>query len=211
MRKIARLSLITLSLAFMLGCNTTQITPQTQLDDSKANRLFVEASLYQHTGEFDKQYDLLQTIIKNHPGSNASVVSSLEISELKGKVFNGGIKKDSDTYPQSTYQDLLRSLIKVFKNKDAQYLMHHLSPLAHSPDAEVDPDIIETMQKLLDSNDPKIIGIIDNLHQLLDNNATLEYVKGGGKGTALLYELNWQDIRGLKLIKTDNNYYWYFK
>ena len=208
MIKIAPVSLASLPFILMLGCSSTNQAPQITSDQSAANRLFVEANLYQHTGEYDKEYDLLQQIITTYPSTHAAVVSSLEVGKLTDKVFNGGIKKDSDKYPQSSYQDLLRSLSKALKNKDANYLVYHLSQYANRPDVDVDQNIIETMQSLLDNNDPRVTSIIDNINLLLDNDVKPEFYQALEKQSVVLYQMHWQDIRGFRLIKANKNYYW---
>ncbi|ABV88605.1 hypothetical protein [Shewanella pealeana] len=211
MIKIAPLCLASFPLVLMLGCSSSYEAPQTRSAASNANSLFVEASLYQHTGEYDKEYDALQQIITAYPNTRAAVVSSLEVGKLTDKVFNGGIKKDSDKYPQSSYQDLLRSLAKALKSKDANYLVYHLSQYANLPDVDVDQDIIETMQSLLDTNDPRVTSIIDNINLLLDNDVQPEFDEVLEKQVAVLYKMHWQDVRGFRLIKANNNYYWHLR
>ncbi|GIU05171.1 MULTISPECIES: hypothetical protein [unclassified Shewanella] len=208
MIKPVHLFLLALPLVVLQGCNTTYQPPQPTSVEANANSLFVEANLYQHTGEYDKEYDLLQQIITAYPNTRAAVVSSLEVGKLTDKVFNGGIKKDSDKYPQSSYQDLLRSLAKALKSKDANYLVYHLSQYANLPDVDVDQDIIETMQSLLDTNDPRVTSIIDNINLLLDNDVQPEFYQAQEKQGAVLYQMHWQDIRGFRLIRANKNYYW---
>ncbi|GIU32005.1 hypothetical protein L2719_07665 [Shewanella schlegeliana] len=208
MIKIAPLALASFPLLFLLGCSTSYEASQTRSDESNANSLYVEASLYQHTGAYDREYDLLQYIIKTYPDTSAAVASSLEIGKLTDKVFNGGIKKDSDKYPQSTYQDLLRSLSKALKDKDAHYLVYHLSHFANFPDVDIDPEKIDTIRALLEANDPRIISIIDNINLLLDNDVKPEFDEVLEPQVAVLYQMHWQDVRGFRLIKANNNYYW---
>lgn len=190
----------------MLGCNTAK----EESLENQANKLFVEASLYQHLGQYDKEYDALKSLVETYPGTDVSMIGKLELKELKKKVFNGGIKKDSEKYPQSTYQDLLKSIIKAINNKDGKYLFFHLSQYGMAPYIG-DNEQPDTIQEMLDEDAPKMALMVEKIQALLDNTVQLEFEEASPDKDVALYVTRLNGNKALKLVHTNNNYYWYLR